>query len=221
MQPFIPYIQGIFVTSLDKKTHWQNVYRRKESTEVSWFQTRPALSLELIANCGADTSAAIIDIGGGASLLVDHLLVRGHTDVTVLDISAAALQKSKHRLGTAAAKVCWIESDITHFSPDRQYAVWHDRAVFHFLTEVEDRQHYVDTLKNALAAGGHLVLAAFSLDGPEQCSGLPIVQYNTAKLLGELGPDFRLVEEVAEEHLTPAQQVQKFAYFRILYAGGK
>lgn len=188
---------------------------------MSWFQTRPALSLELIANCGADSSAAIIDIGGGASLLVDYLLQRGHTDITVLDISAAALQKSKHRLGADAAKVCWIESDITHFTPGRQYAVWHDRAVFHFLTEAEDRRRYVDTLKNALAAGGHLVLAAFALGGPEQCSGLPIIQYNAGKLLGELGPGFRLVEESAEEHITPVQQVQKFAYFRILYAGDK
>ncbi|WP_105259218.1 class I SAM-dependent methyltransferase [Pseudoalteromonas sp. T1lg88] len=198
----------------DRKAHWQNVYEHKEVTEVSWFQAKSALSLELIANSHLEPSAPIIDVGGGASVLVDQLLDQGYTNLTVLDISGAALAKSAKRLGEKAGAVNWLESDVTAFSPDSQVALWHDRAVFHFLTDAAERQRYVGALKKTLRLGGHLIIAAFAIGGPEKCSGLPIVQYDAAKLIAELGPEFRLLEERIEEHITPAQRVQKFAYFR-------
>ena len=161
----------------DRRAHWQNVYEQKEATEVSWFQSKPAISLELIANCHLDPSDPIIDVGGGASLLVDQLIDQGYTNLAVLDISGAALARSAKRLGEKAGAVSWMESDVTAFLPDTQVALWHDRAVFHF-------------------------------------SGLPIVQYDAPKLKAELGSGFKLLEERTEEHITPAQRVQKFAYFR-------
>ncbi|MBS3796953.1 class I SAM-dependent methyltransferase [Pseudoalteromonas sp. BDTF-M6] len=202
------------VQDLDRKAHWQNVYKQKEATEVSWFQLKPAISLELIAKCHLETSAPIIDVGGGASVLVDQLIEQGYTNLSVLDIAGAALAKSAKRLGEKASVVNWVESDITAFSPDTQVTLWHDRAVFHFLTDAADRQRYVDALKNALCPGGHLIIAAFAVGGPEKCSGLPIVQYDAPKLKAELGECFKLLEERIEEHITPAQRVQKFAYFR-------
>ena len=198
----------------DRRAHWQNVYEQKEATEVSWFQSKPAISLELIANCHLDPSDPIIDVGGGASLLVDQLIDQGYTNLAVLDISGAALARSAKRLGEKAGAVSWVEADVTAFSPDAQVALWHDRAVFHFLTEAADRQGYVGALKKALRLGGHLILASFAIGGPEQCSGLPIVQYDAPKLKAELGSGFKLLEERTEEHITPAQRVQKFAYFR-------
>ena len=203
----------------DRKAHWQNVYEQKEATEVSWFQSRPTISLELIASCRLDSSDPIIDVGGGASVLVDHLIEQGYSNLTVLDISGAALKKSAMRLGEKAGAVSWIESDVTAFSPDTQVALWHDRAVFHFLTDAADRQSYVGALKKALRLGGHLILASFAIGGPEKCSGLPIVQYDAPKLEAELGADFKLIEERTEEHLTPAQRVQKFAYFHFERSG--
>lgn len=197
----------------DRKTHWQNVYEQKEATEVSWFQENPAISLELIANCHLDSSDPIIDVGGGASVLVDRLIGQGYSNLAVLDISGAALAKSAQRLGESARTVIWIESDVTAFSPDTQVALWHDRAVFHFLTDAADRRGYVQALKKALRVGGHLILASFAIGGPEKCSGLPIVQYDAPKLIAELGEGFKLLEERTEEHITPAQGVQKFAYF--------
>ena len=198
----------------DRKTHWQNVYEQKKTTEVSWFQARPAVSLDLIANCCLDPADPIIDVGGGASVLVDYLFAQGHTNLTVLDISGAALAASRNRLGANAGAVKWVESDVTTYSPEIRYTLWHDRAVFHFLTDAEDRRRYVETLKNALRVGGHLILASFAIGGPEKCSGLPIVQYDARKLQSEFGPGFELVEERAESHVTPAQRVQDFAYFR-------
>lgn len=198
----------------DRKTHWQNVYEQKAATEVSWFQSKPAISLELIAQCGLSSSAPIIDVGGGASTLVEQLIEKGHANLTVLDISGAALESTQERLGKKADAVSWVESDVTAFSPEHQFVVWHDRALFHFLTDNEDRRCYVGVLKDALQVGGYLILASFAVGGPEKCSGLPIVQYDAQKLKAELGSGFELVEERAEEHITPAQRVQKFAYFR-------
>ena len=198
----------------DRKAHWQNVYEQKEATEVSWFQEKPAISLDLIASCHLDSSDPILDVGGGASVLVDHLIEQGYSNLAVLDISGAELAKSAQRLGKSARTVSWIESDVTAFSPDTQIALWHDRAVFHFLTDSADRQSYVQALKKALRVRGHLILASFAIGGPEKCSGLPIVQYDASKLQAELGAAFNLVEERTEEHFTPAQRVQKFAYFR-------
>lgn len=201
------------MTRFNHKAHWQNVYQQKQSTEVSWFQDKPAISMQLIAGCAVDRAEAFIDVGGGASVLVDHLLADGFTNLSILDISAAALDVSRNRLGEAANKVSWLESDITEFDIPLSFSVWHDRAVFHFLTETSDRESYVQALKRSLRVGGHLIIAAFAVGGPDQCSGLPTVQYDANKLSAELGPAFQLVEELTEEHTTPANRQQKFAYF--------
>lgn len=204
------------MNSFDKKNHWQNVYQQKQTTAVSWFQAKPVISLELIASCKLDKSELIIDVGGGASVLVDHLLIQGYTQLAVLDISAAALSASQQRLGADADAVQWVESDITAYHPQRQVALWHDRAVFHFLTEVTERQNYVRALKHALVPNGHLIIASFAIGGPEQCSGLPIVQYDAAKLSAQLGEGFSLLEERTEKHITPAGREQEFAYFHFV-----
>jgi len=207
------------VSDFDKKTHWQKIYKEKGPEDVSWFQTEPAISLELINNCKLARSDPIIDVGGGASVLVDRLIHSGYSRLAVLDISSRALAESKRRLGDDANRVEWIECDITAFEPREPFALWHDRAVFHFLTESADRKNYVSVLEKALRPGGHLIMASFAMSGPEKCSGLPIVQYDSPKLLSELGPGFRLVEERTESHLTPARQVQAFAWFRLVRTG--
>lgn len=198
----------------ERADHWQRVYEEKQETEVSWFQAEPAVSLDLIASCNLHQSEHMIDVGGGASVLVDRLLAIGYKNLTVLDISSAALTKSRERLGETGAGVQWLVSDITKFKSQQQYALWHDRAVFHFLTSAADRQAYISALKQALPVGGHLIIAAFALGGPEKCSGLPVVQYDANRLMAEIGAEFELIEERVEEHVTPAQTIQKFAYFR-------
>lgn len=206
--------------SVDRKAHWQGVYERKAPTEVSWFQAEPSLSLEFIRKCGLQPSSPIIDVGGGASSLVDRLLQEGYEDLTVLDVSAAALVAARERLGDGSGRVEWIEADVTSFRPIRKYALWHDRAVFHFLTEPADRRQYVTALGSTLMPGACLVVATFAVGGPEKCSGLPIVQYDADKLLAELGPGFELVEEREEAHVTPAGQTQDFAWFRLVRREG-
>lgn len=198
----------------DTKQHWERVYAEKSPLEVSWYQKEPAVSLRLIERCALAREAAIIDVGGGASVLVDRLLDAGYRRLTVLDISARALECARARLGPRAQQVAWIEADVTRFEPACPYALWHDRAVFHFLTRAEDRGHYLQTLRRALPAGGHLVLAAFAIGGPTRCSGLDIVQYDAAGLSAELGVRFELVDRIAETHLTPAGKAQQFTYFR-------
>lgn len=198
------------------RQHWQQVYTERAPSAVSWFQAEPALSLELIRNCRLAPAAPLIDVGGGASVLVDRLLREGHTAITVLDVAGAALAVSRHRLGPAAAQVEWIEADVTAFQPPRSYALWHDRAVFHFLTAAADRMNYVRALKRALSPGGFVILATFAVGGPDRCSGLPVAQYDAAKLLAALGAGFRLLEERSEHHLTPARKTQAFAWFRLV-----
>lgn len=200
----------------DRQAHWQQIYRGKSPLEVSWYQKQPELSLELIRQTGLRNDGAIIDVGGGASVLVDHLHNQGFTDLAVLDISGNALAGAKKRLGDAANNIQWFETDITEFSPPRRFSLWHDRAVFHFLTDRSDRTKYLKALKQALKPKGHLIIAAFAIGGPEKCSGLEIVQYDAAKLMAELGSDFELVEERSETHITPADKEQKFNYFRCL-----
>jgi ubiquinone/menaquinone biosynthesis C-methylase UbiE len=199
---------------MNRKTHWEQVYTTKSPLEVSWYQTEPRLSLELISHTGLPPDSSIIDIGGGASLLVDSLMAKGYSQLAVLDISSSALTHAKHRLGPQSDAIEWIEADITHFTPAHPFDLWHDRAVFHFLTEASDRQKYITTLKRSLRPGGHLIIATFAIGGPEKCSGLPIVQYDADKITRELGADFQLVEEMAEAHITPSQLTQKFTYFR-------
>jgi len=202
--------------SESRRAHWQSVYIRKGENEVSWFQENPAPSLELIAQVGATAASAIIDIGGGASRLVDNLLDRGFGDVTVLDLSDAALEAARARLGSRAARVHWIVADATVWEPLKEYDIWHDRAAFHFLTEERDRAGYGVRLRRALKVGGYAIIATFALDGPERCSGLPVVRYDPASLGQTLGPDFELIDTRRHTHETPwgSDQSFQFSVFR-------
>ena len=200
----------------DRKTHWQNVYQEKSPLDVSWYQKEPKLSLELIHRTEERSNEAIIDVGGGASVLVDYLCKEGFTNLSVLDISENALTSAKKRLGDSAKSIEWFETDIIKFSSPHQFSLWHDRAVFHFLTDKSDRKNYVKALKQALKPGGHLINAAFAIGGPDKCSGMEIVQYNSTKLIAELGEGFKLVEERDEVHITPANKEQKFMYFHFI-----
>lgn len=202
---------------LDRKKHWEAVYSSKSPSEVSWYTAEPALSLRLIADTGIGSGASIIDVGGGASNLVDHLCEAGYRDLSVLDISANALSHAKWRMRDLPCDVQWFEEDVTRFHPPRQYDLWHDRAVFHFLTSREDRDSYVEVLKKALKPASHFVIMAFAIDGPVKCSGLDIVQYDAGKLNAVLGSDFELADEGVEIHKTPAGGEQKFAFFRYSY----
>lgn len=202
------------LSDMNRKSHWENIYREKSAGEVSWYQPTPAMSLELIGNSGIAPDAAIIDVGGGASRLIDYLLDGGYSNLSVLDISEQALLSSQLRLGKSASRIHWYAADITEFEPPRAYSLWHDRAVFHFLTEKEDRSRYLGALNQGLEPGGQLIIAAFAIGGPEKCSGLDVVQYDAHKLRAELGEGFVLVEQRDEIHLTPAGKGQHFCYFR-------
>jgi trans-aconitate methyltransferase len=192
--------------------HWQDVYARRDETQVSWFQEDPAPSLELIALAGAGPSDAIIDVGGGASRLVDALLDRGYTDVTVLDLSENALAAARKRLGARAGAANWIAADAREWQPARAHALWHDRAAFHFLTDEADQRAYLERLRRGLAVGGHAIIATFAPDGPERCSGLPVARHDAASLSALLGPSFELVRALPHDHVTPAGAVQKFQF---------
>jgi len=196
----------------NRKTHWQQVYESKRPTEVSWFQPIPEKSLQLIHATGVAAADAILDVGGGASTLVDNLLADGFEDVSVLDISAQALRESQSRLGNKADRVNWIESDITDFQPQRKYALWHDRAVFHFLTDATDRECYVSTMKASLRDAGHVILATFGPQGPLKCSGLQIRRYDIEALQRLLGSDFELLSHEIDDHETPSGARQQFLY---------
>jgi SAM-dependent methyltransferase len=204
---------------MNRQTHWQRVYQERPVDQVSWFQTEPRVSLAMIAAAGLGVEDRIIDVGGGASVLVDYLLQRGYVRPTVLDISAAALEHSRARLGAAAEGVDWVVADVTEFRPDGTYALWHDRAVFHFLTQEPERRAYVRTLDAALRPGGQVVIATFAKGGPEKCSGLDVVQYDAASLCAELGAGYELLETRDEVHTTPRAAAQKFAYFRLRRRG--
>lgn len=199
---------------MDRKQHWEQVYRSRSPQEVSWYQAAPSPSLEMIEDAAGGDRAAVIDIGGGASVLVDHLLDRGFGDVTVLDISRSALEFAKQRLGPRAAAVHWIEADVTQYIPERKFAVWHDRAAFHFLTQEDDRQRYVAVLRKALPAGGHAIIGTFATDGPSRCSGLAVVRYDAAGLAAELGAGFEQRDERRITHVTPAGRDQHFSFYR-------
>jgi 2-polyprenyl-3-methyl-5-hydroxy-6-metoxy-1,4-benzoquinol methylase len=202
--------------NVSRQAHWEDVYTRKGENEVSWFQESPAPSLELIGRVGATPASAVIDIGGGASRLVDNLVDRGFEDVTVLDLSETALGAAKTRLGSRAAQVHWIVADATVWEPKKAYDVWHDRAAFHFLTEDRDRAAYVARLERAIKIGGHAIIATFALDGPERCSGLPIVRYDPATLGQAIGRAFQLVDTRRHAHVTPwgSDQSFQFSVFR-------
>jgi trans-aconitate methyltransferase len=196
----------------NRQAHWESVYASKGESDVSWFQEHPALSLELIARVGARPDAAIIDIGGGASRLVDHLLEQDFRAVTVLDLSKAALRSAEARLGERAAQVRWLVADVTIWEPTEAYDVWHDRAAFHFLTEQSDRAAYVTRLRQALKVGGHAIIATFAPDGPERCSGLPVMRYDTESLGQALGQQFEPVDTRRHAHTTPWGSAQSFQF---------
>jgi ubiquinone/menaquinone biosynthesis C-methylase UbiE len=199
----------------DPKSHWEAVYRVKAADQVSWFQSEARISLDLIRQAAAGPSDPIIDVGGGASTLIDGLVRAGYREVTVLDLSMTALEQSKKRLGEAASQVTWIEGDVLEFLlPAGRYAIWHDRAVFHFLTSAADRRRYVTQLRSALRPGGQVILATFSSEGPERCSGLPVMRYDIEDLDRELGSGFRRLSEESEEHRTPSGAGQAFTYGR-------
>ncbi len=194
----------------NNQQHWENVYETKSPDQVSWTQIIPSNSLQLIDDLKLDKSAPIIDIGGGDSTLVDHLLLRGFENVTVLDISFKAIEKAKLRLGSKAKKVSWIVEDVTLFRPATHYCLWHDRAVFHFLTEKDEIQKYTDLTHNFVDA--HLVLATFSPQGPLKCSGLNITQYNHQSLEQTFQSQFHLDHHFYSDHLTPFGTTQNFIY---------
>lgn len=194
------------------RSHWDSVYVSKAETALSWFQPHSIQSLELIDSASPDRKASIIDVGGGSATLVDDLLARGFADVTVLDIARPALERSKVRLGRAGDRVGWIVADITQWKPARTWDIWHDRAVFHFLTEVDQQDAYVVALKAATKAGATIIMATFALDGPEKCSGLPVKRYSPETLAFRLGSAFALTAHAAETHKTPWGSEQNFIY---------
>jgi len=200
------------VNAAARRDHWETVYSNKKSTDVSWFQPRPERSLQLVERTAVDCDDAIIDIGGGASTLVDHLLDDGFTDITVLDVAGKPLERARERLGERATDVEWIVSDVTAFRPSRTWQLWHDRAALHFLIDEQDRVRYVEVLKKALVPGGHFVLATFGPDGPQTCSGLEIRRYSIDMVEDLLGPGFVLQSQELENHITPMGSKQQFLY---------
>ena len=206
---------------MSRKAHWEGVYTQKAPETVSWYQPRAAMSLRLIEQAGVGPGDQIIDVGGGASVLVENLLEAGHRELTVLDLSGAALARTRSRLGGRAAAVSWLEADVTAADlPAAGYDLWHDRAVFHFLVEPGDREAYLRTLRQALRPGGHVIIATFAEDGPERCSGLPVRRYGPQQLQAELGEDFELLASEREEHVTPGGAVQRFQYSLFRGPGG-
>ena len=195
-----------------RQAHWRKVYKEKGEKQVSWFQEKPAISLELIHGIGVKQNSAIIDIGGGASRLVDVLVRDGYRDLTVLDLSDDAVAITRSRLAERAVLVKWIVADMTEWEPSREYDLWHDRAAFHFLTEAADRAAYLDRLTQAIRPGGHTIIGTFAIDGPERCSGLPVMRYDATLLSAALGRAFALIGTRRHDHTTPAGGVQRFLF---------
>lgn len=194
------------------REHWDHVHAGKQSELQTWYESTPRVSLDLIARTGRDHTARIIDIGAGSSTLVDELLDRGYRHISVLDISATALARGRARLGERGTAVRWSEADVTKPWSDGPCDIWHDRAVFHFLTEPAQRASYIAALGRAVVPGGHVMIATFALDGPESCSGLPVVRYSDETLAATLGAGYRLLESARHEHRTPKGAVQPFCY---------
>ena len=195
------------------KSHWEKVYETSDPTQVSWYQAEPHVSLHLIEKVAAGFDSPIIDVGGGASTLVDGLLDAGYRNVTVLDIAPSSLAIARQRLGERADRVHWMAADILDAElSEAAYEVWHDRAVFHFLTKHEDRQQYVAQVLRAVAPGGHVIVASFALEGPTRCSGLDVVRYSPVSMHSEFGSSFRLIDSTREEHHTPSGRTQEFLY---------
>ena len=201
---------------MDTKQHWEHIYRTKAERDVSWFDALPAGSLRLIEAAGIHPETCVIDVGGGDAHLVDTLAARGLDCLAVLDVSGAALQRAPTRLGDVAERLIWIEPNVASEWSLKPMDIWHDRAVFHFLTGVDDRARYCDHLRQILKVGGNLIIATFALHGPESCSGLPVMRYSPETLSEELGDGFRLVGAEAYEHHTPWGSTQSFQYSRLV-----
>ena len=199
---------------MERRAHWQQVYASKAETEVSWFQERPSASLALIRGTGLDGGARLIDVGAGASRLVDHLVGVGWRHVTVLDIAPMALDRVRRRLGPGASQVEWLVADVTRWRPPARFDLWHDRAVFHFLTDDGDRAAYAAAMAAAVPGGGHAIVGTFALDGPERCSGLPTCRYDADGLAAAFAGHFHLVDSLTEDHRTPAGKLQRFQFCR-------
>lgn len=197
---------------MDRQAHWEDVYQRKDAREVSWFQPVPVRSLEWIESVAANRGTSVLDVGAGASRLVDHLLERGFRSVGVLDLAESALAQVRQRLGERGEMVEWFVGDLLDFTPPHPFDVWHDRAVLHFLHEPEQQQRYAEVLRRTLRPGGHALIATFAVGGPSRCSGLDIVQYDCNSLSALLGPGFTCVREEQESHPTPGGSEQLFQY---------
>jgi trans-aconitate methyltransferase len=197
---------------LDRKKHWENIYQTKDLKDVSWYQPTPTTSLDFLKQFNISTTAKIIDIGGGDSFLVDHLLDLGYTDLTVLDISAASLDRAKQRLGDRATKVKWIVADAATFKPTEQYDFWHDRAAFHFLTQEQEITNYIDTIQKSIKPTGVLVIGTFSEQGPKKCSGINIKQYSETTMTDRLKKFFEKVKCITVDHQTPFDTIQNFIF---------
>jgi hypothetical protein len=194
------------------RSHWEDVYTAKSETAVSWYQPHSLRSLELIEQASPDGRASVVDVGGGASTLVDDLIGRGFTDLTVLDIAEPALERSKARLGKQAGKVTWVAADVTSWTPPRTWEIWHDRAVFHFLTERRQQDAYISAMTSATRPGATAIFATFALNGPDKCSGLPVQRYDPRSLARRLEPAFALAGQASETHRTPSGSEQRFSY---------
>ena len=197
---------------LDRKEHWDNIYQTKDLKDVSWYQPTPTTSLDFLKQFNIPTTAKIIDIGGGDSFLVDHLLDLGYTDLTVLDISAASLDRAKQRLGDRSTKVKWIVADAATFKPTEQYDFWHDRAAFHFLTQEQEITNYIDTIQKSIKPTGVLVIGTFSEQGPKKCSGIEIKQYSETTMTDRLKKFFEKVKCITVDHQTPFDTIQNFIF---------
>ena len=199
---------------MDRKQHWNHVFQTKAEHDVSWFESLPETSLQLLEAAGMDTDTCVLDVGGGDSRLVDHLAARGMNCLAVLDVSGAALARARSRLGSLAGVPTWLEADVAGEWTLKPMDIWHDRAVFHFLTSPDDRQRYRLHLLQTLKPGGSAIVATFSLDGPETCSGLPVQRYSPDALSAELGPELAMVQALPHIHTTPWGSPQSFVYCR-------
>jgi len=198
--------------NLDRKKHWEEIYQSKQLNEVSWFQPTPQTSLDFIKEFKVPVTAKIIDIGGGDSLLVDHLLDLGYQDITVLDISALAIQRANKRLGPRSSEVTWIVSDAAVFEPTEKYDFWHDRAAFHFLTEEKEIESYLNTVQKNIKENGILVMGTFSEQGPKKCSGIEIKQYSESSMSSLLQKAFEKIKCITVNHKTPFDTIQNFIF---------
>jgi SAM-dependent methyltransferase len=197
---------------MSDEKHWQRVHDKYAEDQVSWFQARPESSLRLIEESGVSRATRIIDVGGGASRLVDNLLEAGYSQLGVLDIADRGMARARERLGKRAEAIQWVVSDVTRYEPETQWELWHDRAVFHFLVDAADRERYRQVLEGAVAPDGHVIIATFGPNGPERCSGLPAVRYGAEELSAELGSAFVLRKSMIEDHRTPSGAEQQFLY---------